>query len=582
VATAEVVGGLMRAADFVYEVRDKSLEIVGQIHPEDIDIEIADVHNGVGNWKLKLPVEHPMVEHLRTPGSGIVVTQIETGEVLFSGPTRKPELEVTVEDPGGTYTFEGDSDNVHMAERLAVPDPTNPDLDEQGLAHDTRTGPIEDLMYEFVNANAGPGAPTARRVPHLVMGTSQGRGPVIKKSTRFAVLGNLLNDLAAGTMFRWRVRQVGSELRFEVTEATDRTKEIRLDIRNNMLASYKVASTAPGVTRVLVAGQGELVDRQFLEMTTPEAIEAEELWGRRIERFVDQRQTNDLEELERAGLEVLKDDGFASFAVQAVPMEDTGAELLRDWFPGDLVTVVIEGQETTSLVTGYVLKADSNGFRIGATLGDPAGFDPNASLGRQVSKLENRISNLERNAEVGQPPILLIGEALPESALPEEYPEGLSFQNVGSGMGWTTPGTFGTVVTYQGMDGAPPRTYQEFIGNESFGRWYRRWDGNNDRWGVWTRVVTDVVAIRYQPVGTVQPGLNQVLVTISGGRAMPSAFYTIAGFASEKNDGTFGDAVIRLESAVPVSTTQFRCQITNEWHTPLSCFISYTLTPTQG
>jgi hypothetical protein len=54
-----------------------------------------------------------------------------TGTVLFGGPVVKPEAAATADDPLGMVTIEGVSDNVHMADRLAVPDPTNPDLDDQ-------------------------------------------------------------------------------------------------------------------------------------------------------------------------------------------------------------------------------------------------------------------------------------------------------------------------------------------------------------------------------------------------------------------------------------------------------------------
>jgi hypothetical protein len=65
-------------------------------------------------------------------------------------------------------------------------------------------------MYEYVNANAGPGAPTARRVAGLMLGTSAARGPVVKKSARFNVIGNLLNALAAGTTLRWSVKELAA------------------------------------------------------------------------------------------------------------------------------------------------------------------------------------------------------------------------------------------------------------------------------------------------------------------------------------------------------------------------------------
>jgi hypothetical protein len=385
----------MRLSDITVEVRNKALERVGLIRPEELVLDLEDVFNNVGTWRLTLASDHPQAAVLRTPGSGLIVTGPE--DVLMSGPTTRPEHAATPTDPGGSTTFEGLSDSVALADVLALPEPSNPDLARQSAAHDTRTGPAEALLHAFVNANIGPAAPVVRRKAGLIMGTDEGRGAVVTKSARFPQLGELLAEIAVVAGLGFRIVQRGHQLVFETYAVADRFREIRLDVRNGTLAGHRVAVTPPGVTRVLVAGQGELTARRFLQVTTTESLAAEAEWGRRIERFLDQRQTSDLAELQQAGDELLAEEGRTAVVVQAVPPDDSSMEFGRAWGLGDRVGVVVEDQELTSTVTGMVLKASSAGFRVGALLGDPTGFDRQAAIAKRMTATEQRVSQLERN-----------------------------------------------------------------------------------------------------------------------------------------------------------------------------------------
>ena len=393
----------MRLADITVEVRDKSLTRLGLIRPEELDLEVQDRHNNVGTWTLRLAAEHPLAPVLRQPGAGIIVTG--PGDVLLSGPTVKPENAATVGDPSGTVTIEGVDDTVLLADALAYPEPSNGDPVTQKQANDERRGPVESLMHAFVAANIGPTAPTIRRdaalLARLTMGVDLGRGPVTTKSARFKVLGNLLAELATVADLGFRIVQRGGVLVFETHAVADRTAEIRLDILNNTLAGHKVATSPPGATQVIVAGQQEGVNRRFVHRTNAEAVAAQRVWGRRIERFVDQRNTDKIEELEQAGDEVLADEGFATLAVQVVPMDDTAIPFGTRWGLGDRVAVVVENQELASTVTGYLLKADADGVRLGALIGDTTGFDPQAALGRRVGAVESRVSSLEQAGKGG-------------------------------------------------------------------------------------------------------------------------------------------------------------------------------------
>jgi hypothetical protein len=389
----------VRLQDITVEVRDKALARRGIIRPEELVLELTDNFNNLGSWKLSLASEHPLCDTLRTPGSGIIVTG--PSDVLLSGPMVSSEFASTPTDPDGTVSFTGVSDTVCLADALAFPQPSNADGASQTEAHDVRSGHVETVMHAYVNANIGPLAPAARRKAGLVMGTDLARGPIITQSARFPVLGNLLTEIALLGQLGFRVVQRGSSLVFETYAITDRTAFVRLDVRNGTLSGQKVGISPPGVTRAIVAGQGDLTDRQFLQVDNAESIAAEAEWGRRIEQFVDQRNTNDWTELQQAGDEALVDSGFTAINVQVVPMEDSQARFGKEWGLGDSLVVIVDDQELKSTVTGYVIKADRDGFKLGALLGDPTGFDASAALNKRVTNTETRLSNLEANSTGG-------------------------------------------------------------------------------------------------------------------------------------------------------------------------------------
>ncbi|WP_367135782.1 siphovirus ReqiPepy6 Gp37-like family protein [Saccharothrix sp. HUAS TT1] len=389
----------MQLADLTVEVRDRDLKRLGLIRPEELNLRIEGEHNGIGTWKLELAAEHPLAGALRQPGSGVIVTGPQ--DILLSGPTVSPVVVTSADDPAGMVSFEGVSDSVVLADMLAWPQPGNPDPTTQTASHDVRQGDAESVIHGYVNANCGPGAPAARRKARLRMGANLARGPQVKKSARFPVLGSLIAEIAVMAGLGFRVVQRGDELVFETYQVTDRSLDIRLDVLNGTLASQSVAIAPPGVTRVIVGGQGELENRDFLAATTDEAVAAEVEWGRRIERFVDQRQTDDPAEYQQAADEVLAEEGFTGVAMRAVPTDDTTMRFGVDWYLGDRVSAVVGSGELTAVATGFVLAVGATGVQLGAILGDPRQFDRNETLNRRLEDARRRISALERNAEIG-------------------------------------------------------------------------------------------------------------------------------------------------------------------------------------
>ena len=531
-------------------MRDKTLTRLGLIRPEDLSLNVEDQFNNVGSWKLTLASEHALAESLRVPGAGVIITG--PADVLMSGPVVTSEYAATPEDRRGSIVFSGVSDSVILADMLAWPEPANPDATTQATGHDTRAGVAETLMHAYVNANCGPAAPAGRRRAGLTMGPDSGRGPIITKSARFPTLGELLTEIAAVADLGFRIVQRGASLVFETYQITDRTREVRLDVLNGTLAGQRVAVSPPGATRVIVAGQGELEDRTFVAVDNAASTAAENAWGRRIERFVDQRNTDDHAELTQAGNEVLAEEGDTSTAVQAVPVEDSAMEFGRDWGLGDRVTVVAGGQELTAPVTGMVLKADDSGFQVGALLGDATGFDPNAATASRVQSTESRVSALERTAEASPAGArFLIPADYVQSTPPANYPDGesvlfLSSAEASAG-GWDFGGKTGFLTTRKWPNGDARQWWSRVHANvTSHEEWVR---GGNAAtgWSPWRRVAFEdnrargIVVLKQNLPTTAYIGDTETIVYSQAFTAETGRCYKITLCVSSVDKDSAGD-----------------------------------------
>jgi microcystin-dependent protein len=211
----------------------------------------------------------------------------------------------------------------------------------------------------------------------------------------------LTQEIALGSDLLFDVVQVGSGRQFRVSAPQDVSSLVRWDIANNQLSKSKYGYSAPGVTRVFVAGQGEGSARTIVEVTTAASLLSEAIWGR-IERFVDQRNTNNIAELTQAGLEVLATEGTTVTSLEVVPSSAMADGFGVDWFLGSWVTVVVNDQQIRAQVVEVPISiTSSDGVLVGAVVGDATGFDWQAILAAKQSKTEKRVSALEQNAESG-------------------------------------------------------------------------------------------------------------------------------------------------------------------------------------
>lgn len=396
----------MRPGDLLVQYRDKNLALRGSIPLPDLSLKVQPVLNGVGSWSVTLPAEHRAVPYLRAPGAGVVITNMSTNEVVMSGSASKPTKKATTSDPKGMVTIGGLSDDRLLWDAMSYPEPTNADITTQALSHDVFSGDAETVMRHFVDANIGQSAPAGRKTGSLrefirLQAVNNHLGANVDKSIRFDYIGDVLHEIATLRGLRFRLVQVGSIIELQISEIVDRTAFIRLDIENGTLQEQSVEFAPPKVTRMIVAGQGEGIERQLLMRTTAESLEGEADWGLIIEQFKDQRNTAIVEELEQAGDEVLAADGFTKVAVKATPTNDQTMIFQEDFDLGDKVTVVIDGQETTSNITEAAIVCDASGLTSAVAIGDVRDFDSASALRQTVTDNTRRIGDLERNIEVG-------------------------------------------------------------------------------------------------------------------------------------------------------------------------------------
>jgi hypothetical protein len=394
----------MNVEDITVEVRGADLIRVGQLTAEDLSAFLCVLRvNSLGSWSVKLPnailnedgvwVTHELCAALRAPNAGLVVTG--PGWVL-SGPMEHAEINADASDPDGTWTIEGVTDAVVLDHKLAYPNPNIAGAQEssQNRPNDVRTAAAETLMLQYVNLNIGPGAPAARQEPGLSVDIDLGRGITLTKSPRFQNLLELLQEIATSSNLLFDVVQVGDGIEFQVSDPIDASLSERWDIDNDQLDSVKYGFSAPTVTHVVVAAQGEGSERIIIEVTTPASLAAAAVWGRR-ELFVDQRNTDDLAELLQAGLDALA-EGVQITSLQLVPSADLADGFGERWSLGSTVTAVVGVQEVTAPVSEAAISITTDGVFVGAVVGDPTGFEWESLLATRQSAIDKRVSALER------------------------------------------------------------------------------------------------------------------------------------------------------------------------------------------
>jgi len=387
----------MKVSDLLVEVRDANYNRVGQITSQYlVGFTCVLRYNAISTWSLSIPSDHPLQSALTTPGAGIIVTLL--GNVLFSGPVTWIQTIQTIDIPEGVTQVTGLDDSVLLRDRLAYPTPTTADVTLQTTAYDVRSGACETVMKAYVNANMGASAPAARKIAVLDTELDYARGSSVKGSARFDVLYELLQSLAnaSTTALGFDIVQSGTRLKFQCYAPVDRSKTVRLDIYNNRVTETTYSLAQPKTTRAIVGGQGDAAARAFIERTSTASLAAETAWGRRIETFVDSRDSADSTALATAGDSLLGTDGKAQITANVKPTDYSTMLFGQDWYLGDTVTVVVGSYELAAVVTEMGISVEEDGVRMYGTVGEPKTNTYERQILAVQQQLQSRLNNLEK------------------------------------------------------------------------------------------------------------------------------------------------------------------------------------------
>ena len=320
-------------------------------------------------------------------GDGWRVVIQDGQETILSGPitSRAPDL------LGGVIVFDGESDLVHVRDKIVFPNPSAAGDAQTADAYYKRSGPVETVVRNMIHENAGAGIHSSRtRYGGFTVAASQGRGSTVTTNLRYK---NLLEESRAlarlgGVTFD-AVQEESSDIVLRFRVPVDRSRSVRFAERNDGVTDASFSLAAPTATTVFVAGQGQGTARNVIARSRATT------WGRSIEVFKDQRDTDDAAELEQSAVEQL-DEGEAGAGAQFSVTEAPGLVYGTDYALGDTVSVEAGRVTISEPVRAVELSWDGHGREATLTLGDhDEADDKTPAWVKRIKKLDARLRSLE-------------------------------------------------------------------------------------------------------------------------------------------------------------------------------------------
>ncbi|MFC7906481.1 siphovirus ReqiPepy6 Gp37-like family protein [Streptomyces nigra] len=379
-------------------ITDADLEVQGDPLTGWSSLDVTLKFNEPASGSVVLPA-YPEVMQQLVPGARMVV--IRDGSIWCAGPMEQPtdySWDIDSANGVGQVTVTFSDDLATIAGHITWPEPTLTWAGQHGDTWRTFTATnAETLIRTLVTENCGPGALTARRIPHLALDTVAGAGSATALSTRFEpILEACRRAAAAGGGIGFRTRQDGGQIKFGCYAPADKTATARFSTGLGNLRGLQYSQTAPTVTHALVAGnetEGSSI-RTFVEVADTAAAAA---WWR-VERYVDGGAENDTTgELTAAGTTEIA-EGAAPVSLATVTVDTDDLQAGRDFGLGDKVAVALpHGLQVTDVVRAINLQATANeGERVSSVIGSQdATTDPRTvrlirTLTRRLGRLETR------------------------------------------------------------------------------------------------------------------------------------------------------------------------------------------------
>ena len=370
------------------DVYDKTFEHRGRIGDPKF-CTVIPRFNEAGTCTIGLRSNHRMVPVLFEEGSRIRIRD-ENGYFLMSGWCTK--IRGTGPAKAGQLEFDFIDDFIILSEILGWVQPAQT-IDNQGIAGDnwTMTGTAEAVLKAAVTANG-----VTRLGLPITVAASLGRGSSVTAKLRFHPLFERLFPVVDGAGIAASgigvtMRQQASSIVLDAYVPQVHPRD--LTESSGVIEGWSYTAAAPTATRVVVGGQGEAQLRVFRRL---EDLPREALWGRKIERFRDARDTNDNLLLYARGQETL-DEGAAKYGL-SVQLSQTANFRYGDKVKvGDTVTMKVgPGTSVTDVLTEATLSwTQDDGWKATPRVGERSD-DPDWRLARTIKNLARTLSNLNR------------------------------------------------------------------------------------------------------------------------------------------------------------------------------------------
>lgn len=373
-------------------------------------LEVIERHNTPDTWTITGPSERMSAF---TAGSGSILfdddEQVTAGKLTNLWRGRSVSGGFAVDTTRATFT----SDLLPIGARVVVPSPTytmpQNTLFKFPAAYDLRNGTVETLITGFIRSNVGDLAIADRRLSRLRVPASLGRGGSTQVSGRFDHLGVLIQTLAEAGNLRLRVKHTedvnGAWIDLLIDQVADLSTNVRFGTQEStaagIIADWEYEIGIPSATRAIVAGGGELANRDILQrrLTAPES-----LWSFVAEKLVDQRHiapdsTDKQAELIRGGDEDLAESA-GLVRVAFTPQLGPDLKYRRDVRVGDIVGYDLPGlapakdkiREATTVVT---VEPGQQSESISLILGTPDA--PTSRTQQQTARALRNINVIQRS-----------------------------------------------------------------------------------------------------------------------------------------------------------------------------------------
>ncbi|MGK5496396.1 siphovirus ReqiPepy6 Gp37-like family protein [Streptomyces sp. URMC 125] len=400
------------------EVRDRNLNRIGEIDTW-LRLDFTVRFSEAGYWQLLIKDGTEQAK-LIDKGGGIAIYQDGVDKPLLTGQVYEFQKYWTTQqhpDTGSVY-IGGSCDNQLAFDRLAFPDPFLP-VPEQYKGRDTRAarGPAGRAVWWELDKALGPGALADRRVPGVELGDGPMIGDEVSDSLRYDVIGPKILEWCktkkVGYRFVWNPNTKKIEL--DIYTPRDLSKDVRFSTELGNLREYIYTLSSPKVTRAIVACQGEGSER-YIYQKIDSASEAE--WGVIKEAFVDRRDLaiktdkatgkpvkanadmtdqefqEALKAVEDAADTALK-EGEKNGNFQIYPIDTPQCAFGRDYFVGDIVTVIADGTEYSDIVREVNITVDNDGaVDVQPKIGEQGSGEP-LNLYRSVWEMREKLRKLE-------------------------------------------------------------------------------------------------------------------------------------------------------------------------------------------